>query len=132
MKMLLAYDGGEPAKRALDRAVELAKATGSTIDVVSVVPEPDGRSFSESADVREVHARQLQEARTLLDAEGLTCELIEPDGEVAETIERIAEDGAYDMVVVGSRGLGAFSSFFGGSVSEHVAAHAGPTVLIAR
>ncbi len=132
MKMLLAYDGGEPAKRALDRAVELAKATGSTIDVVSVVPQLHSRSLSGAPDDREVHARQLQEAKTLLDAEGLTCELLEPDGDVAETIEQVAEDGAYDMVVVGSRGLGAFSSFFGGSVSEHVAAHAGPTVLIAR
>ena len=99
---------------------------------MSVVPERDGHSPSRSLGDREVHARQLQEAKTLLDAEGLTCEVIEPDGEVAETIERIAEDGAYDMVVLGSRGLGAFSSFFGGSVSEHVAAHAGPTVVVAR
>ncbi len=48
MKILLAYDGGEPARHALDRAVELAKATGSTIDVVSVVPERDGHSPSRS------------------------------------------------------------------------------------
>lgn len=92
----------------------------------------DGHSPSRSPDDREVHARQLQEAKTLLDAEGPTCELLEPDGEVAQTIERVAEDGAYDTVVVGSRGLGAFSSFFGGSVSEHVAAHAGPTVVVGR
>ena len=58
--------------------------------------------------------------------------LIEQAGDPAQTIERIAHDGGYDMVVVGSRHLGAVSRVLQGSVSEHVATHAPATVVIAR
>ncbi len=132
MKILLAYHGGEAARRALDRAIELAKATGSTIDIVSVVPDRPGRFPADPSDEREAHTVELQEARVLLDAQGLTGELIEPVGEVAQTIEDIAADGLYDLVVVGSRNLGPFADFFGGSVSEHVATHSATTVVVAR
>jgi nucleotide-binding universal stress UspA family protein len=47
-------------------------------------------------------------------------------------IERIAETGNYDMIVVGSRGLGSFGRILQGSVSSHVAAHASATVVVAR
>ena len=50
----------------------------------------------------------------------------------ASTIERIVNEGGYDVVVVGSRGLGPLSRFLEGSVSEHVATHAEATVIIAR
>jgi nucleotide-binding universal stress UspA family protein len=58
--------------------------------------------------------------------------MIEPAGEPASTIERVAEMGRFDTIVVGSRGLGAASRFLQGSVSEHVATHANATVVIAR
>ena len=37
-KILIAYDGGEPARRALDTAADLARLTGASVSVVSVVP----------------------------------------------------------------------------------------------
>ena len=48
----------------------------------------------------------------------------------ALTIEHIADEGRYDMVVVGSRGLGALGRMLEGSVSEHVATHARRTVVV--
>ena len=62
----------------------------------------------------------------------MVAEFLEPTGDPAKTIERIAEDGGYDIVVVGSRGLGVVSRFLQGSVSEHVATHSAATVVIAR
>jgi nucleotide-binding universal stress UspA family protein len=47
-------------------------------------------------------------------------------------IEQIAEEGGYDVIVLGSRGLGALGRMLQGSVSEHVATHAKATVLITR
>ena len=61
--------------------------------------------------------------------QGITAELLGPAGAAAPTIERIAEEGGFDTVVVGSRGLGAVSRFMQGSVSEHVATHAAATVV---
>jgi nucleotide-binding universal stress UspA family protein len=66
------------------------------------------------------------------DPEGITAELLEPSGDPARTIERIAGDGGFDTVVIGSRGLGMISRLMQGSVSEHVATHTDATVVIAR
>ena len=43
-KILVAYDGTTPSKRALHTAATLGKAFGATIGVVSVVPRRPGRS----------------------------------------------------------------------------------------
>lgn len=131
-KILVAYDGGDPARRALDTAAELARLTGASVAVVSVIPTHPGRFPVDPWDDTSVHASELLEARRLLRDKGIEAELIEPAGEPASTIERVAEDGGYDTVVVGSRGLNAMGRLLQGSVSEHVATHARATVVVAR
>ena len=131
-RILVAYDGGDPARRALATGIEIAKRFEAPITVVSVVPVHPGRAPVDPWDDRAVHAQELQEAKELLAQQGITAELLEPAGDPAKTIERIAKEGGFDTVVVGSRGLGAVSRFLQGSVSEHVATHADATVVIAR
>lgn len=131
-RILVAYDGGEPARRALDTAIELAKQFDALITVVSVVPVHPGRSPIDPWDDQTVHAQELREAKQILTEHGITAEFLEPAGVPAATIERIAAEGGFDTVVVGSRGLGAVSRFLQGSVSEHVATHADATVVITR
>jgi nucleotide-binding universal stress UspA family protein len=131
-KILIAYDGGEPARRALDTAAELARLTGATVSVVSVVPVHPGRFPIDPWDDTSIHAEELIEARRLLRERGIEAELIEPSGDPAVAIERIAEDGNFDTVVIGSRGLNLMGRVLQGSVSEHVATHAKATVVIAR
>ncbi len=131
-KILVAYDGGEPARRALGTAGELARLTGATVAVVSVVPTHPGRYPVDPWDDTSVHAQELLEARRVLREQGIEAELIEPTGDPAPTIERIADEGSYDTVVVGSRGLNAMGRILQGSVSEHVATHSKATVVIAR
>jgi nucleotide-binding universal stress UspA family protein len=131
-RILLAYDGGEPAKRALETAVELARKFDATISVVSVVPFHPGRMPVDPWDDETTHRQALDEARSLLALQGIEAELLEPIGEPARTIERIAHDGDFDTIVIGSRGLGALSRLLQGSVSEHVATHAESTVVLVR
>ncbi len=131
-KILVAYDGGEPARRALDLAADLARAFDASVSVVSVVPVHPGRFPVDPWDDTSVHAQELLEARKTLREKGIEAELIEPAGEPARTIERIAEEGAFDIIVVGSRGLSGVGRVLQGSVSEHVATHARTTVVVAR
>lgn len=131
-KILIAYDATEPSKRALAAAATLGKAFGARLGVVSVVPRRPGRFPIDPWDDDAVHADELVEARDLLRKEGLEAELFEPVGDPAEMIERVAEKGGFDTVVVGARGLGAIGRFLQGSVSEHVATHASTTVVVAR
>ena len=131
-KILVAYDGGEPALRALETAAELAHLTGAGVSVVSVVPVHPGRFPVDPWDDTSVHAQELIEARRVLREKGIEAELIEPSGEPAVAIERVAEDGGFDTIVIGSRGLNLMSRVLQGSVSEHVATHAKATVIVAR
>lgn len=132
MRILLAYDGSEPARRALERAASIAKVLGGAVDVVSVVPFQGGRAPIAPWDDREVHDAELLDAKARLEALGLSPRVFEPVGDPAREIERIAAEGRYEMVVVGSRSLGLAGRVLQGSVSEHVATHSDATVVVVR
>ena len=100
--------------------------------MLSVVPIHPGRVPVDPWDDGPVHLAQLAEARMYLRERGIEPILVKRAGEPAQTIEDVAAEGGYDMVVVGSRGLGAVSRVLQGSVSEHVATHAQATVVVAR
>ncbi len=131
-RILLAYDGGEPAQRALAMAADLATTFRATLTVVSVIPVRPGRSPIDPWDDRSVHEAELLEAGAILRARGIEPELLEAAGDPAKTIERIATERDVDAVIVGARGLSALGRALQGSVSEHVATHAATTVIVAR
>ena len=57
-------------------------------------------------------------------------DLLEPLGDPARTIERIAVEGGFDTIVIGSRGLSALDRVLRGSISEHVVTHSSATVVV--
>jgi len=130
--ILVAYDGGAPAHRALETGIELAKRFDASLAVVSVIPAHPGRDRSDPRDDMSAHDAQLHEASVILARHEMVAEMIEPTGEPAHAIERVAAMGRFDTIVVGSRGLDTISRFLKGSVSTHVATHAQATVVIAR
>lgn len=131
-RILLAYDGSEPAKRALARTIQLATAFSSHVGVISVVPFRGGRNPVDPWDDRTIHADELLEARTILRQAGIEPELYEPGGDPARMIEQLARDEGYDTIIMGTRQLSGVARAIQGSVSEHVATHAGSTVVITR
>jgi nucleotide-binding universal stress UspA family protein len=130
--ILLAYDGGEPARRALALTADLAGRFGATVSVVSVTPVHAGRAPIDPWDDHAAHRGELLEAQRVLRDMGIEPVLLAPSGDPAKTIERIAVEGGFDAVVLGSRGLGAVSRVLQGSISEHVATNAETTVIVAR
>jgi nucleotide-binding universal stress UspA family protein len=131
-KLLLAYDGTDPARRALELTVTLARTFGADVTVVSVVPTRQGRSPMDPWDDSAVHAQELLEAGRLLRAEGIEPRLVESYGNVAMRIEELAAAGEFDAIIVGSRGLSMLDRALQGSISEHVAANATTSVIVAR
>jgi nucleotide-binding universal stress UspA family protein len=131
-KILLAYDGGEPARRALQAAADLARAFHAPLSVVSVVPKvPDHPMGDASADPC-AQARELQDAKRLLAEMGIEAEVLEPSGDPAHRIEQIAVEGGFDTIVVGSGDGVPIDHALHGTVSRHVATHANATVVVAR
>jgi nucleotide-binding universal stress UspA family protein len=131
-KILLAYDGGEPARRALETAGQLTRAFHASLSVVSVVPEGASRPPRDPSDEACLHARELQEAKRLLAEMGLEVELLEPSGDPARRIEQIAAEGGFDTIVLGCGGDHQADRARRGRVSGHVVAHASATVVVAR
>ena len=131
-RILLAYDGAEPARKALVTAADLAKKYEASVTVVSVVPVHPGRAPIDPWDDTEVHDAQLHQADAELRKLGIEAELMEPAGDPAATIERVAAKGDFDTIVIGARGLGTLGRILQGSVSAHVATHAETTVVVVR
>jgi len=126
-KILLAFDGSEPAAHALDTAARLTRAFGAELAVVSVVPE-----HLANGDEAVRRARSLQEARQYLADRGIDAELLEPSGDPAHKIEQIAAEGGFDTIVLGPRHRSGLPRTVGPSVSDHVATHVAATVVLAH
>jgi nucleotide-binding universal stress UspA family protein len=134
--ILVGYDEGEPAKRALTRAAELAKAFGGKIVVTSVArtlaPAPGGHGPGpvDLADPPELHDEQLKHAAAFLAEHDVAGEFLTGLGEAAHEILRLAHERDADLIVVGTREPGFLSRLLEPSVSGGVQRHAHCDVLI--
>jgi nucleotide-binding universal stress UspA family protein len=131
-KVLVAYDGSADARLALEYAA--AKHGDDDITVISVVPVPysgRGGGIDPTSNVED-HRTALDEAAGLLADRGVQAKTVESVGHPANAIIEAAEQGGYDLVIVGSRGLNAVARFLTGSVSGRVVAHAPCSVLVVR
>ena len=76
-KLLLAYDGTDPSRRALELAAVMTRQFGASLTVVSVVPTHPGRSPIDPWDDTMVHTAELVEADRLLREQGIEPRLVE-------------------------------------------------------
>ena len=135
MKVLVAYDGSEPAGHALTRAAQIAQRGDAEVTVISVVPlqasGPRSAGPVISGDVEE-HGRELDEALAKLKEAGVEAAKIEAVGHPAESIVDEAERGKFDLIIVGHRGRHGIQRFLMGSTATRVVTHAHCDVLVVR
>lgn len=108
-KILLATDGSEAARRAAQRAIELAAATGSEFHTVFVeevpimaetyaVPSTDRPETEEASTLLDKQVKQLEEAGASVAEAHLRT------GRLAREIIELREEIGADLIVVGNRG----------------------------
>jgi nucleotide-binding universal stress UspA family protein len=141
--IVVGTDGSETAGEAVREAIELAKAVGGSIDLVSAFePVPNQRLREEARQVPEdlqwmVNPREdveatLREAAERVDAAGVSVNTYAREGDPADAILDVAEERGADLIVVGNKGMTGAKRFLLGSVPNKVSHHAPCSVLIIR
>ena len=115
--ILVGTDGSPTAARAVDRAVDVARSTGSKLTILSV-----GRAEQAA---RVVAAEAARHAGAGVEIETATAE-----GDAASVL--IDRAGDYGLLVVGNKGMTGASRFLLGSVPNKVSHHAPGALLIVR
>jgi nucleotide-binding universal stress UspA family protein len=133
VKIVVGYDGSDHARRALERAADLASPGDEVLVVGSVEPklEPGPTTGSHQDPSEAEHRRRsLDEAKAFLAERGIQAETVEAYGDPGSAIVDAAK-GA-DLVVVGSRGRNTLERILLGSVSSKVVQRAESDVLVVR
>ncbi len=131
--ILVAYDGSDSAKRALEEAAKLSN--GNRVTVVSVAEELPQFGRAAAMLVPEEHEerlRQLSEAVAALQQKGVTLHAVERQGDPAKLIVDEAKAERAELIVIGTRGLSPAKRLLLGSVSTKVLQHAPCNVLVVR
>jgi nucleotide-binding universal stress UspA family protein len=135
-KILLAYDGSEPAKKAFDRCLELANSLRTELAIVGVVRPPEFAEDVETEailDTARAHFEgEMAALQTRASAAGVNLRTSIRVGHPAEQIIAEAEEWAADLIVTGHRGKGLFERWLLGSVSRLVIAYAHCAVMVVR
>jgi nucleotide-binding universal stress UspA family protein len=137
LPLLLAYDGSDEARRALDWAATESLRTGSPVHVLAVnevLPPTWGGVggiyvYAESW-TQDSSGLLEQAAKALADAGVTEVTTEQRSGHVVDELLRAAESAS--VLVVGSRGHGRAGEAVLGSVSQHLARHATCPVVVVR
>jgi nucleotide-binding universal stress UspA family protein len=135
-KILVAVDFTKPSRAALDYAVALAAPLGANVDVLHVW-KPDGLSASGSgllsdfvrSDPGKAMVEWLAPLERDHDVQAHGRLAVSEGASVSDTIVDVAQEGAYDLVVLGTSRETRFTHLLHGSVTERVARRAPCPVL---
>lgn len=134
MKILLAYDGSDGAKRALERVLRLAGPDDrvTVVGVAEGIPLFGHAGTLPSPEQETGRDEQLAEAASVLRKRGVAATLAPRAGDPATAILDVAEKDGFELIAMGTRGLGAAERWLVGSASDKVLHHARCSVLVAR
>src|SRR5262245_45488769 len=133
LKILVAYDGSTEAERALDWATRLPDAVATVIGVVPTLAGSERIADAVDPTVKpDAFRADLLAAADKLTAAGVAAAALEKAGNPAQVVIETAEEGEFDLIVIGTRGRHAIERFLFGSTAERVAWHATTPVLLVR
>jgi nucleotide-binding universal stress UspA family protein len=132
-EILLAYDGSDHARKALEKAISLATEEDEIV-VLYVIPTALIDEFKGlDPEISKGKAREIvNEAVDIIKARERKALAVVHEGDVAEDIINFAGELDCTLIIIGSKGVSKIGRFSLGSVAEKVARHAECPVLIVR
>lgn len=142
-KYLVTIDGSDHSKKVLEEAKAHAMCSGADIVIMNVLKDividpyarisHDGMLSDKERNKFEESAEELlKDSLKLFTDFPREVKTILARGNAADEIIREAEKGNYELVVMGSRGLGTFSRAMLGSISNKVLNHVNANVFIVK
>lgn len=137
MKVLVATDGSDHSMKAVKRALELAEKEGDEITLLSVAyfskEDLDEIPLNIQEKLEKQAALALKKAKALFDEKGIKVDAVLEAGYVpANNIISRAEEGKFDLILLGSTGQGGFKRLLIGSTAAKVVANAPCSVGVIR
>ena len=141
-KILVPIDGSKNSFKALQHAITLAESCNAEIGILFVLvlakqlyayTQINTSYISDTVldEIEEFGKKTLAEARELV-PDAIPVETFLEIGSPVEIIPDFAEDNNYDLIAIGSRGLGTIKGLIMGSVSAYVVANAKCPVLVIK
>jgi nucleotide-binding universal stress UspA family protein len=144
-KMLIAYDGSDASKKAVDLALKCSdKEDHMTLLMVipaelaessftkMLLPTIDLSQIVKSGTFKEKAMESLSKVAREIQGEVQKVNTIVESGDPADEILLSAKKYNADMIVIGYKGYGKEGRFLLGSVTDKVVRHAGVSVLVVR
>jgi nucleotide-binding universal stress UspA family protein len=135
-RILVATDGSEYSRKAVDKALDLLQYSRGRLTVVAVL-EISAHIYAVAPEITEekikLPQKYVEEVKELAASRGLLAEGFVREAECAnEVITDIARKQSIDLIVVGSHGRTGLKRLLMGSVTESVIAHAPCPVLVVK
>lgn len=136
MNILVPIDGSEYSQQALLQACDLAKKYQSNLILVYVVDKPHPLELLDRKEylgiLRKFGKKVLTKGEQTAKNQGLGVTIIMKEGNIANEIIKLAKNKKCNLIIVGSKGLGATLRFFLGSVSNKLANNSPCSLLIVK
>ena len=138
-KVLVPIDSSDNSLRALDAALLLSEKTGAEVTAIHVMEDIPILHIQSEKLLRELVDAYKRETQQILSkcsdiatGKGLSITTKLLQGNVGSTILDFCEREKYDVIIMGSRGMGKFKELVLGSVSNKVVHHSSCPVMIIR
>lgn len=135
-QILVCCDGSKYSDKAIRTACNMAKFYGSELSLIHVIEKTTKSNIlagSEYTDILRKYAKDvMQKAQKISEQEGIKSKIITKEGNVADEIVKYSKQHNIDLIIVGSKGLGAVVKFLLGSISSKIANHSLCSVLIIK
>lgn len=136
MNILVPLDGSDYSQKALIQACDLAKNHQSNLILVYVVDKPLSLNLLDRKEylgiLRKFGEKVLIKGKETAKEEGIDATTIMKEGNIANEIVKLAKIKKCNLIIVGSKGLGATARFFLGSVSNKLATNSPCSILIVK
>ena len=136
MNILVPLDGSNYSKKALFQACDMAKNYQANLILVYVVDKSLSLNLLDRNEylkmLRKFGKKVLIKGKETAKDKGIDTTTVMKEGNITNEIVKLAKSKKCNLIIVGSKGLGATARFFLGSISNKLANNSPCSVLIVK